>query len=174
MCSHPALLHPVVTMGPFSKWAIDYMTINPPSSNGHHYIIVAVGYFTKWAEAMPTFNNMTKNAAYFLFKHVITRFSVPQEMVIDNESHFWNSFMDELTTNLGLWQYFSSPYYPQCNGQVEAIKKVLRTMLQQTVNKNKTNWHMMLFSFFGITVPQLKQRLVSLLSNWFMEKKLCF
>ena len=42
MHAHPAPLDPVVTMGPFAKWAIDYMTINPPSSNGHHYIIVAM------------------------------------------------------------------------------------------------------------------------------------
>ena len=55
---HPSLLHPVVTMVPFSKWAIDYMKINPRSSNGHHYIIVAVNYSTKWDEAIPTFDNM--------------------------------------------------------------------------------------------------------------------
>ena len=54
--------------------------------------------------------------------------------------------MVELTTKLGLQLDFSSPYYPQCNGQVEAINKVLKTMLQQMVNKNKTNWNMMLFS----------------------------
>ena len=65
MHAHPAPLHPVVTVGPFSKWAIDYMTINPPSSNGHHYIIVAVDYFTKWAEEIPTFDNMEKPAEYF-------------------------------------------------------------------------------------------------------------
>ena len=107
MHTHPAPLHHVVTVGPFLKWAIDYMTINPPSSNGHHYIIVAVDYFTKWDEAIPTFDNMIKTATYFLFNHVITRFGVLKEIVTDNGSHFRNSFMDELTTKLGLWQYFS-------------------------------------------------------------------
>ena len=130
MHAHPAPLHPIVTVGPFSKWAIDCMTINPPSSNGHHYIIVAMNYFTKWAEAMPTLDNTTKTAAYFLFNHVITRFGVPREIVIYNGRNFRNSFMDELTTKLGLWQDFSSPYYPQYNGQEEAINKVLKTMLQ--------------------------------------------
>ena len=78
MHAHPAPLHLEVTVGPFSKWVIDYMTINPPSSNGNHYIIVALDYFTKWAEAMPTFENMTKTATYFLFNHAITRFGVPK------------------------------------------------------------------------------------------------
>ena len=88
MCAHPAPLHPMVTMGPFSKWAMDYMTINPPASNGHHYIIVVVEYFTKWDEAMPTFDNAEKTAAYFLFNHVITRFNVPKYIITDNGSHF--------------------------------------------------------------------------------------
>ena len=107
MRAHHAPLHPVVTVGPFSKWAIDYMTINPPSSNVHHYIIVAVEYFTKWEEAIPTFYNTTKTATYFLFNHVITRFGVPKYIVTDNGIHFRNSFMDELTTKLGLRHDFS-------------------------------------------------------------------
>ena len=118
MHAHPAPLHPVVTMGPFSKWAIDYMTIIPPSSNGHHYIIVTVDYFRKWVEAMPTFDNTMKTGTYFLFNHVITRFSVPKEIVTENRSHFQNSFMDELTTKLGLRQDFSSLFPMQRSSRI--------------------------------------------------------
>jgi hypothetical protein len=50
--SHPTPLHPVVSVGPFAKWGIDFMTCHPHSVGGHGYIIVAVDYFTKWAEAM--------------------------------------------------------------------------------------------------------------------------
>ena len=41
---------------------------------------------------------------------------------------------------------FSSSYYPQSNGQVEAVNKTLKTMLQRTINKSKNNWHVMLYS----------------------------
>jgi hypothetical protein len=47
---------------------------------------------------------------------------------------------------LGFSHAFSSQYYPHSNGQVEVINKVLKTMLQHTFNKHKTNWHHMLFS----------------------------
>ena len=40
----------------------------------------------------------------------------------------------------------STPYYPQANGQVEAINKVLKTMLRQMVGDHKSNWHHILFS----------------------------
>ena len=49
MRSHPAPLFPIITVGPFTKWGIDYVTCNPVSARGHKYIIVAVDYFTKWA-----------------------------------------------------------------------------------------------------------------------------
>jgi hypothetical protein len=54
--------------------------------------------------------------------------------------------MSELTEKLGLRHENSTPYYPQANGQVEAIKKVLITMLRRIIGIHKTSWHMMLFS----------------------------
>ena len=50
----PIPLHPVITVGPFVMWGIDFMTCNPHSVVGHAYIIVVVDYFTKWAKEMPT------------------------------------------------------------------------------------------------------------------------
>ena len=47
MHAPPLPLHPVITIGPFAKWGVDFMTCNPHSAGGHAYIIVAVDYFTK-------------------------------------------------------------------------------------------------------------------------------
>jgi hypothetical protein len=137
--SHPAPLHPVVSVGPFAKWGIDFMTCHPHSAGGHGYIIVAVDYFPKWAEAMPTFDNTGKTATLFLFNHVITRFGVPQAIVTDHGSHFRNNMMSELTEKLGLRHDSSTPYYPQANGQVEAINKVLITMIRRMIGIHKTS-----------------------------------
>ena len=40
-------IHPVITVGPFAKWGINFMMCNPHSARGHAYIIVAMEYFTK-------------------------------------------------------------------------------------------------------------------------------
>jgi hypothetical protein len=53
--------------------------------------------------------------------------------------------MIELRTKLGFLDENSSPYYPRANGQVEAINKFLKTMLQRMVGVNKTTWHWLLF-----------------------------
>ena len=71
--THPAPLHPIIVIGPFSKWGIDFMHCKPTSVEGHGYIIVAIDYFTKWAEAMPTYAEDGKTVA-LLFNHIIARF----------------------------------------------------------------------------------------------------
>ena len=42
MRSHLAPLHPIFTIGPFTKWVLDFMDCNPASAMGHHHIIVVV------------------------------------------------------------------------------------------------------------------------------------
>jgi hypothetical protein len=108
----PALLHPVITASPFCKWGINFMTCNPPSNNGHKYIVVVVDYFTKWAEAMPTFKNTADTAARFFFNHVISRFGLPLQLVFDHGKHFENEIFVELSSRLVFSHEFSSPYYP--------------------------------------------------------------
>jgi hypothetical protein len=137
--SHPAPLHPVVSVGPFAKWGIDFMTCHPHSVEGHGYIIVVVDYFTKWVEAMSTFDNTGKTAALFLFNHVIARFGVPQAIITYYGSHFRNFMMSKLTEKLGLRHDNSTPYYLQANCQVEAINKVLIAMLRRMKGIHKTN-----------------------------------
>eukprot|EP00253_Pinus_taeda_P002813 PITA_02813 len=65
MHAPPSLFHPVITVGPFTKWGIDFMTCNPRSAGGHGYIIVSVDYFIKWARAMLTLCNDVKDATGF-------------------------------------------------------------------------------------------------------------
>jgi hypothetical protein len=144
--THPAPLHPIVAIDPFSKWGIDFMQCKITSSGGHGYIIIVIDYFTKWVEAMPTYLNDGHTATLFIFNHIITHFGVPQAIVTDHSSRFQNQMMSELHVKLGFRHENSSPYYPQENGQVETINKVLKTMIQRMVGENKTSWHLQIFS----------------------------
>eukprot|EP00253_Pinus_taeda_P019087 PITA_19087 len=145
MCMHPAAIFPIVIVGPFTKWGIDFTTCNPPSTANHKHIIVAVDYFTKWAKAMPTYKNDSETTTLFLFNQIISGFGIPREIATNHGSHFQNQLMSELALKLGFWQEHSSPYYPQANGQVEAVNKSLKAILQRTIDKNHSNWHLMLY-----------------------------
>ena len=115
------------------------MHCKPTSAGGLGYIIVAIDYFMKWAESMPTYAKDGKTVALFLFNHVIARFGVPRSIVTDHRSHFQNQMMTDLSTKLGFHHENSTPYYPQANGQVKAINKVFKTMLQRMVGDHKYN-----------------------------------
>jgi hypothetical protein len=145
MCSHPSPLHPVITVGPFTKWGVDFVDCNPTSVGGHQHIIVVIDYFTKWVEAMPTVKSDGKTVSFFVFNQIIARFRIPSEIVTDHGSHFQNEMMKELASKLGFRHGHSSPYYPQENGQVEAVNKSLKTILQKTVSQRKSDWHIMLY-----------------------------
>jgi hypothetical protein len=145
MRSHPAPLHPVVTVGPFTKWGVDFMDCNPASAGGHQHIIMPMDYFTKWEEAMPTVKSDGNTATFFVFNQIIAQFRIPRDIVTDHGSHFQNEMMKELASKLGFKHGHSSPYYPQENGQVEAVNKSLKTILQKNVSQSKYNWHLMLY-----------------------------
>ena len=46
---------------------------------------------------------------------------------------------------LGFRQEHSSSYYPQANGQVEAVNKTLKTILKRTIDATRSNWHITLY-----------------------------
>ena len=121
------------------------MNCNLASPRGHHHIIVAIDYFTEGAEAMPTIKSDDETVMHFVFNQIITRFGIPNELVIDHGRHFQNQMMEELASKLGYKQVRSSSYYPQLNGQVEAVNKSLKSILQRTIAQRKTNWHIMLY-----------------------------
>ena len=91
---------------------------------------MAVDYSTKWAEAMPTVKSDGEIATHFVFNQIITRFGIPKELVTDHGLHFQNHMIEELASKLGYKQEHSSSYYPQVNGQVEAVNKSLKSILQ--------------------------------------------
>ena len=88
MHAHLAPLFLVVTVGPSTKWGIDFTTCNLHSATNYKYIIVVVGYFTKWAMVMPTYKNDSEIVALFLFNQIISSFGIPREIVTDHGSHF--------------------------------------------------------------------------------------
>lgn len=66
----------------------------------------------------------------FFFNYVIVRFGVPKKLVSNHDQHFEDEIWRELSFLVGFEHQYSSSYYPQGSGQVEAIKKILKTMLQ--------------------------------------------
>ncbi|XP_050890352.1 uncharacterized protein LOC127095751 [Lathyrus oleraceus] len=70
--------------------------IEPKTSNGHRFILVAIDYFTKWVEAA-SYANVTKHVvARFLKNNIICRYGIPSKIITDNGSNLNNKIMEEL------------------------------------------------------------------------------
>jgi transposase InsO family protein len=137
MLSHPTPLHPVITIGPFTKWGVDFVDFNPTSARGHQHIIVVIDYFTKWVEAMPIVKSNENIFAFFVFNQMIAKFRILSVIVTDHGSHFYNEMMEEIADKMGFKHGHSSPYYPHSNGQVEVVNKTLKTILQKVASQRK-------------------------------------
>ena len=82
-------LYSMTSPWPFLVWGIDVIgRIAPKALNGYEYILVATDYFTKWVEAASYPVLKAMHVARFLENKIIYRFRVPQEIILDNGSHF--------------------------------------------------------------------------------------
>ena len=82
-------LHALTSPWPFSVWGIDIIRkISPKSSSGHEFILVAIDYFTKWVEATSYVRLMSSRVASFITLHIICRYGVPHELILNREVYF--------------------------------------------------------------------------------------
>jgi len=65
----------------------------------------------------------------FLIENIITRFSVPQRLIMENGPNFKGKDMKAFCRKFHIVQIFSSIYYPQGNGLAKASNKTIKSIL---------------------------------------------
>ena len=127
--THPNVLQDIMTPWPFHTWGLDLIgPINHPS-NGYIWILVATEYSKKWVETIPLKKATRATVANFIREHIITRFGIPRRLISDSGIPFINKDMKNLTKAYYIKHGRSTPYYPQGNGQVKAINRVMLKIL---------------------------------------------
>lgn len=87
--------------------------------------MVATNYFTKWVKAEVLANIRDADVKKFVWKNIVVRFRVPWILVSKNGLQFDNKAFRECCSDLGIINRYSSPTYPQSNGQAEATNKTI-------------------------------------------------
>lgn len=109
--------------------------INPHSHMPHKYISIAIDYFTKWVEVVPLTQINENVVIDFIQKNLITQFVFPSIIVFDNASYFSSLKLSEFALDKGIILRYSSNYYPQGNGVVEATNKIVVNIIKKTVQE---------------------------------------
>ena len=112
----------------------------PRASGSKKFLIVTTDYFTKWIEAEPLFHIREVDTKRFLWKSVITRFEIPWAVISDNGTQFEGKLFKGFCSELGIRNFFSSPGYPQSNGQAEVSNKVILDGIKKRLEEAKGRW----------------------------------
>ena len=118
-------LNPLVSLWPFAEWGMDLVGPLPRVTRNQRWLIVAIDYFTKWVEAEPLANIRDKDSIKFVWKNIVTRFGIPKAIISDNGIQFNSKPFMTYCSELRIKNFYSSPAYPQSNGQAKASNKTI-------------------------------------------------
>ena len=76
----------------------------------------------------------------FVWKNIITRFGIPRVLVSDNGTQFDSGPFKAFCEQYGIRNHFSTPGYPQGNGQAESSNKNLLDGIKKSLEKAKGRW----------------------------------
>ena len=116
-------------MGPF-----------PKAVGNKKYLLVGTDYFTKLVEAEPLDNIRDMDAKKIFWKNIVILFGVPHALISDNGLQFDSKMFRKYCGKLGITNRYSTPSYPQGNGQAEAINKVIVSRLKKRLDDAKGKW----------------------------------
>ena len=131
------VLNPLSSPWPFAQWGLDIVGPFPKATGKKKYLLVGTDYFTKWFEAEPLTNIRDVDTKKFFWKNVVTRFGVPHSLILDNGLQFDSKSFRLYCSELGITNIYSTPAYPQGNGQAEAINKVIVNGIKKRLDDAK-------------------------------------
>ena len=104
------------------------------------WLLVGTDYFTKWVEVKPLSNIRNVDAKRFIWKNIVTQFGIPHTLILDNRLQFDSKAFKSYCCELGIRNRYSTPAYPQGNGQAETVNKVIVNWLKKRLDDAKGKW----------------------------------
>ena len=133
-------LNPLTSPWPFAQWGLDIVRPFPKAAGNKRYLLVDINYFTKWVEAEHLANIRGMDAKKFFWKNIVTWFEVPHALISNNGLQFDSKAFRRYCCELGITSRYSTPTYPQGNGQAEAVNKVIVNKLKKRLDDAKGRW----------------------------------
>jgi len=132
--------NPLFSPWPFAQWGLDIIVPFPKTVGNKRYLLAGTDYFTKWVETELLANIRDVNAKKFVWKNIVTRFGVPRTLISKNDLQFDSKSFRRYCCDLKITNRYSTPTYPQGNGQAEAVSKVIINELKKRLDVAKGKW----------------------------------
>ena len=123
---------------PFHKVATDVVGPLPLTPRKNRYILTYIDLGSRYPEAVPLRTTTSRVVADALLT-IMSRLSVPSEILSDRGSNFLSSVMRDAFDFLGIHHSKTAPYRPQSNGAVERFHQTLMQMVRR-FDSDQRNW----------------------------------
>ncbi|WKA11779.1 hypothetical protein VitviT2T_029246 [Vitis vinifera] len=133
-------LNSMTSPWPFVQWGRDIVGPLPTAAAQKKFLLVATDYFSKWVEVEAYTSIKDKDVTRFVWKNIVCRFGILQAIMADNGPQFDSSAFKDFYAELHIKNLYSTPQYPQSNGQAEATNKTLLSALKKRLEKAKGKW----------------------------------
>ena len=134
------VINPLSSPWPFAQWGLDIVGPFPKAAGNKKWLLVGTNYFTKWVEVEPLANIRDLDAKRFVWKNIVTWFGIPHTLISDNDLQFDSKAFRRYCCDLGIMNRYSTPAYPQGNGQAEVINEVIVIGLKKRLDDAKGKW----------------------------------
>ena len=112
-----------------------------PLSSGFDNILVIMDKLTKYAIFIPTTISVAKVAtAELLFHHIISKFSIPWQVITDRDARWKGEFWKEICKRMGMVRSLTMAYHPKSDGQTEVLNQSLEISLRAYVSPSRNDW----------------------------------
>ena len=123
----------IYTGEPFERVAMDIIGPLPRTERGNRNILTVVDHFTKHVEAYPLQDQEAVSVARVFLNEFVSRYGVLYVIHTDKGTNFESNLFKEICKLLGIAKTRTSPYHPQCDGQVERINRTIIELLKLNV-----------------------------------------
>ena len=135
------LLQPIpIPSQPFEVVSMDFIP-ELPSSSGFDNILVIVDKLTKYTIFIPTTVSIIEiETAELFFHHIISKFSIPRQVIMDRDTRWKGEFWKEICKKMGMVRSLTTAYHPQANGQTKVLNQSLEISLRAYIGPSKNDW----------------------------------
>ncbi len=133
------ILHLIEPKVLFQRIGIDIVGLLTITKKGNRYIVIAMDYFTKWLIVKTIKEATAKTVSKFIYEKIICEHGCPQVLQSDQETHFVNKVIQDLSKKFRIKHRLSIPYHLQTNSLIERFNQTLYEKLAKMAEET-TIW----------------------------------
>ena len=125
---------------PFAQWGIDIVGQLPTAPAQKKLLFVTTDYFSKWIEVDAFSSIKDRDVTRFIWRNIVCQFGILRSIMSNNGQQFDSQVYMDFCQELKIKNFYSTPRYPQSNGQAKASNKTLLTALKKRLGFGKGKW----------------------------------